>query len=46
MGRECETYLVPYFSETEFLVRWQLFILQGLRGGKWIYLKQIEKIKP
>ena len=41
-----ETHLVHYIWDTEYLVRCQFYILQGLRGGKWRNLYQIEKILP
>ena len=46
MGVGAGTHLVFYFWEAPFLVHFQLYILQGLRGGKWINLYQIEKMQP
>ena len=43
---EGETRLVPYIWDTEYFVRCQFYILQGLRGGKWINLYQTEKMQP
>ena len=33
-----ETHFVPYIWDKEYLVHCQFYILQGLRGGKWINL--------
>ena len=41
-----ETHLVPYNWDTEYLMHCQFYILQDLRGGKWINLYQTEKMKP
>ena len=41
-----ETHLVPYIWDTEYLVHWQFYTLQGLRGEKLINLYNIEKILP
>ena len=38
-----KTHLLPYFCDTQYLVRCQFYILQGLWAGKWINLYQTEK---
>ena len=40
-----ETHLVPYIWDAKYLVRCQSYILQVLRGEKWINLYQIEKMQ-
>ena len=37
-----KTHLVPYIWDTEYLVCCYFYILQSLRGGKWIDLYQID----
>ena len=41
-----ETHLFSYTWDAEYLVRCQFYILQGLRGRKWLNSFQIEKMQP